>query len=153
MIAFSWVGVFVKARSVKLKKAVGIPWKMRRNPVDIYSNIRLMQFFNQVHQVLRIPHTRGTRKITRELITPRWRIGVFHDWHKLNVREAHFLHIRHQFFGHFTIIEIAVWLVGITNPRTNMHFINRDGRVKRIVLLTIFHPILVFPFVVSVPND
>src|SRR3569833_1876983 len=125
MEAFARVSMFVQMRAVEFVEGVYIAGEMRWHPVQYHTEARLVQLFNQVHKMLRctIAGRRGIEPCY--LVAPAGVVRVLHDRHKLYMGKAHFLNIRHQFFGKLVVGQKLVGAFPATRPGTNVHLVNR----------------------------
>ena len=53
MIPLSRIEMLIQTGSVKIGKSEGIPWKMRRYPVQDHTDTRLMKRIHEIHKIFR----------------------------------------------------------------------------------------------------
>ena len=78
---------------------------------SVLADARLMQLVDEGHEVLRRAVAGGRRKVACHLVAPGSVERVFRQRHQLNVRKAHFLHIRDQL-----VAELVVSCLLYTSP-------------------------------------
>ena len=88
-----------------------------------------MPGFNQGAQFVGRTETAGRRIQSGRLIAPRAVKRVFGNGQEFDMGEAHVFDVCDQFFGELFVSQPEV-VFGIAFPRTQMHFINADGRVN-----------------------
>ena len=81
-----------------------------------------MRRIDQRHKIVRCAKARGRRIIAADLISPGPVERMLRHRHQFNVRIAHVLHIRNQFFGQLTVTVVRT--VRIPLPRACMHLID-----------------------------
>src|SRR5678815_3956977 len=82
--------------AVEIGESVRIRREVRRYPVENDSDSLLVQKVHQVHEVLRRTVARGWSKISRRLISPGSKEGMFHDGKQLDMGKSEMLHIFRQ---------------------------------------------------------
>src|SRR5437588_973630 len=87
--ALTWIEMLVERGAIKPRQAVRIRRKMRRHPIENYSDIRGMQRIDKTHQPLRRSKARGRRKHAERLIAPGTAERMFSDWQQLDMGESH----------------------------------------------------------------
>src|SRR5207247_7705495 len=112
MLALPRVGMLVERRAVELRKAVGISREMAGYPIENDSQAGLMTGVDQDLEVVGRPEAAARRKEPEHMIAPRSRKRMLHHRQQLDVRETHFLHIRHEPMRHLAVGEEAVALFG-----------------------------------------
>jgi len=74
---------------------------------------------------------------------------MFHHRQQFNVGKLHAVHILRQERREFPVTQPPV---AITHPRTQMNFINRNGRLQAVLLSAMLHPIAIIPGIAQVPH-
>src|SRR5689334_8575423 len=126
MLALARIEMLVQRRAVEASQSPRDFRKVRRHPIHDHADAVAMQVVDEVTQVVRLAVTRGRRIVITDLITPRWSIRMFLEWQKLDVREAHLLHVSRERLGHFAISERPVLFLDLSPPRTEVHFVDRE---------------------------
>ena len=151
MLTFSRIRVLIEASSVKLSQSVGIPRKMRRNPVQDNTDLMSVQVIDHICKILRCSVAGRRCKISCYLISPGTVKRILGNSHHFYMGVTHFLYIFCQFYCQFTVcIKAGVFLIAcMTFPGTRMHFINGHWLTVHLVILmcrTCFHPFFIGPF-------
>ncbi len=144
------IGMIVQVRAVEIGQTMRIRREMRGHPVQNHAHAGLMQGIHQVHVVLRRAETAARRKIPGDLIAPGREIGVLHDRQKLDVRKAHFAHIRRQFFGQLPVCQ-RFKASAFFHPGAEVYLIHGKRLLQTRIFPAPLHPDIVFPFVGIVP--
>jgi len=129
VVAFARVSVFVQRGTVKLGKPVVVGREVSDYPVKNDADACIVCGFNQGAQFVGRTETAGRRIQSGRLIAPRAVKRVFGHGQEFDMGEAHVFDVCDQFFGELFVSQPEV-VFGIAFPRTQMHFINADGRVN-----------------------
>ena len=70
MLALAPVGILIGRRAVKAVETVGVLREMGGNPVHDNADAVLMEYVDELHEVLRLAVTRGRRIVAADLIAP-----------------------------------------------------------------------------------
>src|SRR5262245_52692312 len=126
------VFMFIQCRPIKVGKRPIIARKMRRDPIHINSDARLMKLVDQKLEIIRCSIAACRSVKACDLITPTWIVNMLGRWKEFNVRESHVPHIVNQGPGEFSIIE---GFKGCSPPPgSEMNLVNADGRSKNVCL-------------------
>src|SRR2546425_9773858 len=112
-----------------------------------------MQVVDQIHQILWGAVPAAGREISGRLVSPRSVERMRGQRQKLDMREAHLLDVVRQYGRDLAIAQPTIVVLGYSPPRSEVDFVDRDRRVKRIVAATLRHPRLVVPLVSEIPNN
>ena len=103
MLAFSHIGVFVCAFSVKFIKTVSVFREVSRYPVKYYSDSGFVASVNKIHKVVRCSVAWSRSKVSCNLISP-WAVKrIFHNRHHFNMSVSHIFYVRHKFLCHLPV--------------------------------------------------
>ena len=133
--AFPGIFMFVETRAIETRQCPIIPGKMRRNPIDNDSDTCFMQRIDEKLKIIRRSVPAGRGKKAGHLVTPRWIKRMLRHRHEFDVREPHFLDVLDQRLGQFAITKR--FSLRFFAPRTQMDFVNANGRVQRIPLASL----------------
>ena len=136
VLALSRVCIFIARHAVKFCKAGLVAREVSRHPVHNHADARLVAAVDKAHKVLRRAVAGGRRKVARHLIAPGSVERVLRQRHQLNVRKAHFLHIRDQLVTELVVREHAA--VRIFAPGARVHLVD----VHRLVIMRVFFLVL-----------
>ena len=132
--ALPGVFVLIKAGAVKIGKAVGIPGKMGRNPVQNNADSRLVQLVDKPHEILWRAVPGCGRVIADHLISPGAVQRMLHHGHQLHMSIAHILYIRNQPLRNVPVICVYLALLRLYKG-TEVQLIDADGHVPVLKLL------------------
>src|SRR5690606_24416985 len=86
-------------------------------------------------------------------ITPRAEKRMFHNGQELDVSKAQLLDVHREFVCELAVGQRAIPLGGLTSPRAQVHFVDRNGAVEGVALRSLLHPLLICPVVLRIPDD
>ena len=95
---------------------------------------RLVEAVDEVHEIVGRPVPARAGKIPHRLVAPGLVKGVLAHRHKLDVRVAHLLHIRHERFGELPVRQPPPALFGHPAPGAEMDLVNGHGRLEPVSL-------------------
>ena len=147
MFSPSGILMFIQCCAVEPPQTKFVFGEVGRHPVQNDADAVLMAGVDKFFEHGRCAVAAGRCVVSCHLIAPAAVKRMFFHRQQFNVAEAHFFHIRHQFFRHFRIGQEAVAFFGHTHPGTQMDFINIHGRRIDICFLSGGHPFSVFPFI------
>src|SRR5690242_18280058 len=105
MLALARIEMLVQRRAVETTERPRVFRKVRRHPIHDHADALSMQVVDQVTEVVGLTVARGRRVVVTDLITPRWSIRMPLERQKLDVREAHLLHVSRERLSHLAISE------------------------------------------------
>ena len=108
-----------------------------------------MKIVHEVHEVGGCPKPAGWSEVAGCLISPRTIEGMFHDRKELNMRKSGVMDVVSQNRGQFAIGQPPITFRRYPLPRTEMHFVDRHGRIQRVALRPARHPRFVVPSIGS----
>ena len=108
--------MLVEGGAVEAGEPVGILGKMTRHPVKNDADAGLMQAVDQKTEFIGRSEPAAGRKEIHHLITPGTIEGMLHHRQKLDMGEAHLLHIGHQFHRQLQVAEGPVVIIGFASP-------------------------------------
>src|ERR1700733_6086269 len=132
-------------RSIEVAERGLVLRKMRGNPIQNYADSPLMKIVHEVHEVGRCPKPAGWSEVAGCLVSPRTIEGMFHDREELNVRKSGVMDIVGKKRGKVAIGQPAITFRRYSLPRAEMHFVDRHGRIQRVVFRPARHPRFVVP--------
>ena len=144
MRAFPRILMFIETGSVKVGKPIGIPWEMRRHPVQNDADAGFMHFIHKIFEILVRPVPGSRRIIPNDLISPGAVKRMLHHRHQFDMRVTHLFHIIGYQGGEFPVIQITAVLCLLKG--TEIQFVNADGPVFSLPFLSACYPLVVFPF-------
>ena len=146
MLALSRICIFKCRRSVKVRQPMRILWKMRRYPVQDYTDAIPVQIIDHIGKILRCPVTGSRRIISGYLIPPGSVKRVLRNPHQLHMGIPHLLHIICNRMSKFTIgIKSLILCARMTHPGAHMYLIDRQRILLLIPLFPLLQPLLVRP--------
>src|SRR5205807_1762966 len=86
-------------------------------------------------------------------ISPRARKRMLHHGHELDMRETYPLAILDQLRSQLPIGEPTVAFIGRSLPGSQVHLVDRDWSLHRVMLLARLHPVLVAPGIGEVRHN
>ena len=116
MFPFPGIRIFISRRTVKVRKAMGISWKMSRNPVKNNPNLIFMKIIHHPGKILRCSVPGCRSKISCHLISPGTVKGMLGNAHNLNMGISHILNILRNLTRKFPVIIKTVLIVRMLFP-------------------------------------
>ncbi|GBD19221.1 hypothetical protein HRbin27_01725 [bacterium HR27] len=153
MESLAWVGVLVEVCPVEEDQTMLVGREVRRYPVEDHADAVLMERVDQEHEVLWVAIPCSGCEVAGDLVAPRAVEGVFHHRQKLDMREAHPLHVFGELRSDFPIGEPAISLFRHAHPGTEVHFVDLHRCVERVGTSALSHPVGVTPVVGQIPDD
>ena len=147
MFAVTRVGVFIEMGAVEIGESVFVAREVGRHPIEDDADAALVQCVHEEHEILRRPKTTCRCEIADGLIAPGAVERMLRDRQELDVGVAHVVNVIGQAVGQFPIGQPAVALSGVAHPRSEMDFINGDGRGERVASAAMGHPFFIVPTV------
>ena len=151
MFSLPGILMLIHCSAVKIRKPVGVFWKMSRNPIEDHADLVSMQVIYQIFEVLSRSIAGGGRIISRYLVAPGAVERMLRDSHQLYMGVSHFFYIFCQFMSKFpvTVESVGIFLChGMFPPGAGVYFIDGHGRGFFIKFLTVLEPYGVFPYIV-----
>ena len=130
---------------VKMAQPLIVLAEMAGNPVHDNRNPVFMCLVHQVHEILRLAIPAGHGIIAGCLIAPGAVIGMLTKRHEFNMRIVHILHIANELVGQLPVAQIAA--LKRAPPGTEMHLIGKHRHFIGALLLLLFIPFLIVPFI------
>ena len=152
MLTLSRICMLIYSSSVKVNQSVCILRKMCRYPVKNDTDFLTVKIIHQIFEILRCSVAGSRCVIAGYLIAPGTVKRMLCDTHKLHMGVSHFFDILCKLRRQFSVgIETILILccLRMLHPGTRMHLIDRHGTCVRIKVLAIFHPGIIFPFIVG----
>src|SRR5438105_5169071 len=132
MSALPRVGVPVEMAAVELSEAVRVARKMRRSPVENDADVRLVAAVDKFHEFGGRTVAAGGSEIAQSLVAPGAVVRMLHDGEHLDVRAAEVFDVRNELVRKFGVGKPAILIFRNAAPRTEMDFVNRNGRLEPI---------------------
>jgi len=149
VVALARIEVLVEAGPVELGEPVRIVGEMRGHPVEDDADPGSMQNVDEVHEVLRRAVARGRCEVAGGLVTPRAVERMLGDRQKLDVRETVLGRVTGERVRDAAIVRKASL---VASPRAQVHLVDRDRRIERVVAGARSHPLAVAPLEVERPG-
>src|SRR5690242_3193965 len=108
MLALARIEMLIKRGAVETREAERVAREVRRHPVENHSDTALMQYIDQVFEIVRGAEARSRGEIATYLVSPRACERMLHHRHDLDVREPHIGDIVSELMGEFAITQYAV---------------------------------------------
>ncbi len=102
---------------------------MTRNPIEYYVKARGVGGIDEIAEIFTGAEAAGRRVEAGRLVAPAAVERVFVHRQQFEVGETHPFCIWHQLVCQFAVAKPEV-IVGMAAPGTEVHFINRDRRIK-----------------------
>ncbi len=102
--------ILVAACAVKASETVSVLGEVSRNPVEDNADAFLVAAVDKVHQVLGLAVTRGSGKVTCNLISPASVKRILGKRHKLNVGVAHIFNVGYELVSQLAVAELVAVL-------------------------------------------
>src|SRR5207249_1960848 len=93
MVSLLRVSILKKMRAVIVREAVGVRRKMRRDPVENYSESSPVKFIDEMHEIFGYAKSACRSKVPEGLVAPRSRVRVLHYREEFDVGETHLFKI------------------------------------------------------------
>ncbi len=126
---------------------------MRGHPIHDHADSLLVEVIDQVTEIVRFTVACGRRVVVSDLIAPRWSIGMFFEWQKLHVGEAHLLDVVGERLRHFTIRKRTILFFDLSPPRAEVNFVDRKRVAKVFFTRALFQPLRIAKFVLRGIDD
>ena len=137
------ISVLVAGGAVELAQPRLVLGEMGGDPVQDYPDARLVQFIDEVPELVGRAVAGGRGVVADDLVAPGAVEGMFHYRHELHVRVAHFLQIGDQLAGNLGVVQDAPVLSPA--PGAQVHLVDVHGLALRHLFLPGFHPFAVVP--------
>ncbi len=115
-------------RAVEVAEPVFVRGEVSWDPVQDHADAVLVEYVDQVHEVLRGAVAAGRSEEAGDLIAPGAKERVLHHRHEFNMGEAHFLHVSRQLRCQLTVRQRPMSFFRHAHPRTGMDFVNGQRR-------------------------
>ena len=102
--------ILIAACAVKAAETVSVLGEVSRNPVEDNADAFLVAAVDKVHQVLGLAVTRGSGKVTCNLIAPASVKRILGKRHKLNVGVAHLFNVGYELVSQLAVAELVAVL-------------------------------------------
>ncbi|OIQ72529.1 hypothetical protein GALL_458430 [mine drainage metagenome] len=146
------VGVFVKRRAVKAGKPVRIGGEMARHPVEQNAQALAVRRVDHGAEFVGGAKADGGGEHAGGLVAPRAVERVFRDRQQLDMGEPHVGGVSDQLVGELKVGQRPRAAIGAA-PTAQMHLVDRDRRVDRVVFCARFQPLVIRPFgIVDAPH-
>ena len=139
MLAARGVGILVQRGAVEASQCERVLGEVGGNPVHDDADAGLMEFLDQILEIVRSAETGIDGVIPGHLIAPRAGEGVFGQRHELDVGETFLGDVVDELVG-----EVAIILDALL-PAAGVDFVDADRTVMRIGALAAVHPCGVVP--------
>src|SRR6187551_2662248 len=153
MEALARVGMLKKMRAIKETETMAIRRKMRGHPVQDDSYVVSMERIDEIHEILWGSKIAGRSEVSGGLVPPGAKKRVIHDRQELYMGKPHLLEISRQGLSKFAVAQRTVSLLRNSSPRSDMHLIDGHWSIQRIPLMPVFHPGVILPRVLKVPDN
>src|SRR5262249_17017797 len=153
MDASTGVRMLKEMRPIEKAEARAVRRKMSRHPIQYDPNPMQVQFIDQIHEVLRGSIIARRSKVSGGLVPPRAEKRMVHDREEFHMGEPHLLEVCRQCGSEFPVAQRTVFLFRNSFPRSDVHFIDGDGRVEAILLAPGFHPLSIPPYIIQIPYN
>ena len=150
MQAFAWIVVLIERGAVEAHEAMCVVGEMARHPVDDDAKTCRMAGVDEAREPLRFAMARRRRERRERLIAPRAAERMFGDRQQLDMREAERRSVGRQAARGFLPVELGAVFV---QPGAEMHLVDRDRRIGRLLSRTRLHPVGVAPVVIERGRD
>ena len=127
--------------------------KMRWHPVQDDTDVVLVQIIDQVHEVLRRSEARAGSVVAGDLVSPRAEERMLHHRQQFDVSESHVVHVVGQLGRELAVTQRAIAFFRHAHPRSQMHFVGRDGSVRLVAIMARPQPLVVVPLIIQFPHD
>src|SRR5438552_506067 len=103
MVSFLRVSIFEEMRAVIVGEAIGVRWKMRRDPVQDYSESLPVKLIYKMHEIFGYAKSACGGEVPEGLVAPGSRVRVLHYREEFDVGETHLFQIAGQVGGCFSV--------------------------------------------------
>ena len=119
---------------------------MGGHPVEDDADPGLVEFINEVAEVVGSAETRSRRIVGSDLVAPGSSEGVLGEGHELDVGEAHLLEVGDEFIGESAVSQALL-------PRSRVDFVDRHRAGVHGALRALGHPLVIAPLMEVVGDD